>query len=104
MKFAACSLALVTTGLASLASADTTLRIGHFNIRELDHTELDNKDNPQAKAAAQIIQRHAPDILSINEMSYDTQGIHGSTHTGRNIQSFQENYLSVGQNAEKPIE
>ena len=67
MKFAAFSFAMVVTALAISASADTPLRIGHFNIRELDHAELDAKGNPQAKAAAQIIQKHAPDILSINE-------------------------------------
>lgn len=80
---------IVLSAAASLApcahgQAQTRIRIGHFNIRELDNKELEVSNNAQAQAAAQIIQRFAPDLLSINEMSYDIEGANGSTHTGEN--------------------
>lgn len=85
------------------ADGQTFVRVGHFNIRELDHTELDTTTNAQTRAAAEIIQRHAPDILSINEMSYDLNGVAGSTHTGVNVQLFEDNYLGVSQNEQPAI-
>ena len=81
----------------ALAQAQTRIRIGHFNIREPDNKELEVSNNAQAQAAAQIIQRFAPDLLSINEMSYDIEGANGSTHTGENNQLFEDHYLSVSQ-------
>lgn len=93
---------IVLSAAASLVpcahgQAQTRIRIGHFNIRELDNKELEVSNNAQAQAAAQIIQRFAPDLLSINEMSYDIEGANGSTHTGENNQLFEDHYLSVSQ-------
>ena len=47
------------------------LRFGQFNIRDLTMEKLLDPENPQALAAAKIIKRFAPDVLSIDEMEAD---------------------------------
>ena len=47
------------------------LRFGQFNIRDLTMEKLREPGNPQALAAAMIIKKVAPDILSIDEMEAD---------------------------------
>ena len=47
----------------------------------------------QAREVAELIQRIDPDVLLLNEFNYDSDGVAA--------QLFQENYLSVGQNASR---
>jgi Endonuclease/Exonuclease/phosphatase family len=51
---------------------------------------LAGRDDPQATAVAEIIQRVRPDVLLLNEVDYD--------RNGALVELFQKNYLAVGQN------
>ena len=51
---------------------------------------LAGRDDRQAAAVAEIIQRVRPDVLLLNEFDYDPNG--------KLVELFQENYLVVGQN------
>ncbi len=48
-----------------------TVRFGQFNIRDLTMEKLRDPEDRQARAAAKIIKKLAPDVLSINEMQSD---------------------------------
>ncbi|MEJ7781106.1 MAG: endonuclease/exonuclease/phosphatase family protein [Solirubrobacteraceae bacterium] len=58
--------------------------------------DLSDRDDAQAQAVAEIIQRTRPDVLLINEFDYDARQ--------RAAELFQDNYLSVGQNGADAIE
>ena len=58
--------------------------------------DLKTLDNEQARKIAEIIQRVRPDVLLINELDYDA--------AGTAAQLLQENYLSVSQNGQAPLE
>ncbi len=58
-------------------------------------TDLSNKNNTQARAIAEIIQRTQPDVLVLQEFDYDSQGIA--------LSLFQKNYLAISQNGALPI-
>jgi hypothetical protein len=57
---------------------------------------LSDRDDAQAQAVAEIIQRTRPDVLLINEFDYDARE--------RAAELFQDNYLSVGQGGADAIE
>lgn len=44
------------------------VRFGHFNIRDLTAEKLRDPANAQVRAAAEIIKKFRPEVLSINEM------------------------------------
>ena len=46
-------------------------RFAQFNIRELTTAKLLDEDDRQVRAAADIVARFAPDIVSINELQHD---------------------------------
>ena len=77
-------------------SAPATLRVATFNASLNRSAEgelvrdLAAPDNLQARTAAEIVQRAAPDILLVNEFDY----IPGSEA----VDLFRRNYLEVGQN------
>ncbi|MEJ7825465.1 MAG: endonuclease/exonuclease/phosphatase family protein [Solirubrobacteraceae bacterium] len=58
--------------------------------------DLSDRDDAQAQAVAEIIQRTRPDVLLINEFDYDARE--------RAAELFQDNYLSVGQGGADAIE
>ena len=58
-------------------------------------TRLTRKDNPQAAALAEIIQRVRPDVLLLNEVDYDAQELL--------VKRFLANYLAVGQNVSQSV-
>jgi hypothetical protein len=58
--------------------------------------ELSDRDDAQAQAVAEIIQRTRPDVLLVNEFDYDARE--------RAAELFQDNYLSVSQNGADAIE
>ncbi len=64
-----------------------TVRFGQFNIRDLTMEKLSDPEDPQALAAAKIIKKFAPDVLSINEMESHPEA----------PRAFIENFLKKGE-------
>lgn len=58
--------------------------------------DLAGRDDPQGRAAAEIIQRIRPDILLLNELDYDPGA--------EAIRLFQAEYLEVSQSGQPPVE
>lgn len=58
-------------------------------------TQLNSANFGHARTVAEIIQRTRPDVVLLNEFDTDL--------SGASYQSFQDNYLSVGQNGAEPI-
>ncbi|WP_040159866.1 endonuclease/exonuclease/phosphatase family protein [Nigerium massiliense] len=58
--------------------------------------DLSTRDNAQAAAVAEIIQRTNPDVLLVNEFDY--------VEGGKAAELFRSNYLEVGHNGAKPVE
>ncbi|MFC4358904.1 endonuclease/exonuclease/phosphatase family protein [Halobium salinum] len=74
------------------------MRYAAFNIIELETEQVQNPGDPQAEAAARIVQEVRPDILVVNEL---TNNFQQDKYTDRaNIDAFVQNYLSVPQRDE----
>jgi 3-phytase len=58
--------------------------------------DLEAGDDEQIKIIAEIIQRKRPDVLALQEFDFD--------EGGKNLQLFQENYLSKSFNGSEPID
>jgi hypothetical protein len=98
-------LALLLVLLVAPASAGKRLKPGvrfatfnaslnRFNEGDLIQ-DLSTPDNAQAQTVAEIIQIVRPEVLLINEFDYDDNGTAA--------QLFQDNYLSVSQGSNDPI-
>ena len=77
-----------------------TLRIATYNIEDVRTVDLLNPDHPRLKKAAATIQHLRPDILLINEMTYDQAGVPGfdeAVGEGHNGHRFVETFLAVSQ-------
>ncbi len=71
------------------------IRYAAFNVIELETEQVQSPGDPQAEAAARVVQEVQPDVLVVNELTNNTQE---DEHTNRtNIDAFVENYLSVPQ-------
>src|SRR5690606_38678019 len=57
--------------------------------------DLSTTDNPQARKAAEVLQRVQPDVVLINEFDYVLKN--------KAADLFRKNYLEVGQEGAKPI-
>lgn len=102
--------ALGIAGLAGPAAAtpdparqvDHDVRFATFNASLNRFSEgelvadLSTRDDEQAQAVAEIIQRARPDVLLINEFDYD--------EAHRAVDLFRDNYLEVGQGGAEPID
>lgn len=72
-----------------------TVRIAVYNVKELSRDKLDRVDaagrgeDPQLRAAAEVIQRLGADVLLLNEIDHDA--------AGENARLFAERYLAVPQ-------
>ena len=108
MKTPLFSLVFVTFFLTELLlpSADAqTVRFATFNTAFSDAFGVDAKGRlaeslgtesfHHAKVIAETIQRTRPDVILLNEFDTDLSGV--------SYKSFQDNYLSVGQNGADPI-
>ena len=73
--------------------ATFNVALNRFNAGDL-LTDLEAGDE-QAMALAQIIQRNQPDVILLNEFDFDVDGAALSV--------FQQDYLEVSQNGEKPV-
>ena len=95
MNFPAPTVVLLVTAITSAATAQS-VRFATFNVSLYDTAQgnlaerLADKNDPQAAAIAEIIQRVRPDVVLLNEFDYDPNG--------NAISNFQNNYLKVGQN------
>ncbi|WP_254545907.1 endonuclease/exonuclease/phosphatase family protein [Halomarina pelagica] len=89
---AGASLASVT-GAAS-ATPDP-VRFATYNIRDLTTEQVQTPGDPQAEAAARVIQEARPDVLALNEVVNNRQ--EGVRTDRTNARAFVENYLSVPQ-------
>lgn len=75
------------------------LRVATYNIEDIWTRDLLEADHPRLRAAAERIQEVRPDILLVNEMTYDQPGDPGyeAGEPGRNAQRFVDAYLSRAQ-------
>lgn len=85
----------------SFGHAGHSVRFATFNA-SLNRSEagqliadLSTRDNAQARAVAEIIQRSAPDVLLLNEFDYDQDAAA--------VRLFLKNYLFVSQNGARPV-
>lgn len=82
-------------GLASGRGRRTTTRFAAFNVIELETEQVQSPGDPQAAAAARVIQEVRPDVLVLNELTNNLQ--EGVATDRANVEAFVENYLTVPQ-------
>ena len=73
------------------------VRLMTYNIEDVRTADLTRTDHPRLRRAAARIQALAPDVLLVNEMTYDQPGAPGYTAgdpAGQNARRFVEHYLS----------
>ncbi|MEF8864975.1 MAG: endonuclease/exonuclease/phosphatase family protein [Salinibacter sp.] len=101
-------LALASVGLVlgcrpreeAVTDPATSVRAMTYNIEDVRTTDLRRADHPRLQRAAARIQHLAPDILLVNEMTYDQPGDPGyraGNPEGHNAQRFAHHYLSTAQ-------
>lgn len=71
-------------------AASEMLRIATYNIEDVRTGDLQNPGNPRLQKAAAVIQRLRPDILLVNEITFDEP-------FGQNGQRFADAFLNVSQ-------
>ncbi len=83
------------SGLASARDGPRAVRYAAFNVVDLKTEQVQTPGDPQAAAAARVVQEVRPDVLVINELTNNLQ--QGTATDRTNIDAFVENYLSVPQ-------
>ena len=76
------------------------MRVMTYNIEDVRTEDLRRSDHPRLQRAAARIQHLAPDVLLVNEMTYDQPGDPGyqdGDPEGHNAQRFVHHYLSTPQ-------
>jgi endonuclease/exonuclease/phosphatase family metal-dependent hydrolase len=75
------------------------VRVMTYNIEDVRTQDVKRDDHPRLQRAAARIQALAPDIVLINEITYDQSGAPGYQEgaEGQNARRFVENYLSEPQ-------
>ncbi|MFB6230179.1 MAG: endonuclease/exonuclease/phosphatase family protein [Salinibacter sp.] len=71
-----------------------------YNIEDVRTADLRRSDHPRLQRAAARIQHLAPDVLLVNEMTYDQPGApdyEAGAPEGQNAQRFVDHYLSTPQ-------
>ena len=101
------SVSLVLIGLFGLigcggspSESPEPIRVMTYNIEDIRTDDLRRTDHARMQRAAAIIQRLQPDILLIQEMTYDEPGAPGyrdGEPEGQNARRFAENYLAIPQ-------
>jgi len=79
------------------SAGEEALRLMTYNIEDVRTADLKRTDHPRLTRAAARIQALSPDVLLVNEITYDQPGAPGYEHgdpEGRNARRFVENYLS----------
>ena len=78
----------------------TPVRAMTYNIEDVRTADLRRADHPRLRRAAARIQHLAPDVLLVNEMTYDQPvdpGYRAGDPEGRNAHRFAHHYLSTPQ-------
>ena len=96
---------LAATGCADgakqvAAQEAVTLRVATYNIEDVRTADVLNPDQPRLKKVAALIQRVRPDILLVNEVTYDQPGapdVGAGEAAGLNGQRFADHFLAVAQ-------
>ncbi len=83
------------TAIAQVRFATFNASLNRASAGEL-LTDLSTPDDPQARKAAEVIQRTRPDVLLINEFDYVADNAAAD--------AFRTNYLAVGQQGAAPID
>ena len=76
------------------------VRVMTYNIEDVRTADLRRSDHPRLQRAAARIQHLAPDVLLVNEMTYDQPGSPGyrpGDPEGQNAQRFARHYLASPQ-------
>ena len=76
------------------------LRVATFNIEDLRTEEVSDPRSARARAAAAVIQQIRPDVVLVNELTYDQPGgpaWQEGAGEGQNGQRFADNFLAVSQ-------
>jgi len=84
----------------SFADGSYQLRIATINIEDLRTEDLLNRNHPRLKRAVALIQELRPDLILINEITYDQDGTPGYVSgepEGMNGQRFADGFLNVSQ-------
>ncbi|MFP4227314.1 MAG: endonuclease/exonuclease/phosphatase family protein [Salinivenus sp.] len=82
------------------AANDEPVRVMTYNIEDVRTADVRQSDHPRLQSAAARIQDLAPDVLLVNELTYDQPGAPGyreGASEGQNARRFVENYLSSPQ-------
>lgn len=82
-------------GVGSAKGKPSAPRYAAFNVVELETEQVQEPGDPQAEAAARIVQEVRPDVLVVNELTNNRQ--EGVATDRTNVDAFVENYLSVPQ-------
>jgi endonuclease/exonuclease/phosphatase family metal-dependent hydrolase len=93
-----------TTAPSTTAPATTpvSVRFATFNVSMFRDAQgrlaedLADPDQPQAKAAAAILQEVRPDVVLLNELDHDPDGLA--------VQRFHDGFLAVGQDGREPLD
>jgi len=94
---------LILQILAACGTGDeesTGVRVMTYNIEDVRTPDLQRTDHPRLRQAAAVVQHLAPDVLLVNEISYDQAGgpaYNDGVPEGQNGDRFVQNYLSVAQ-------
>lgn len=93
---------VLATGCASEpeSAAPVPVRVATYNIEDVRTLDVKNLDQPRLRAAAALIQHVRPDVLLVNEVTYDQPGDPGYAEgdtIGFNGQRFADTFLAVSQ-------
>ncbi len=91
---------LWTSGCSGSEEHHDPIRVMTFNIEDIRTSDLRRTDHARMQRAAAIIQHLQPDILLLQEITYDQPGDPGyedGDPEGQNARRFAENYLAEPQ-------
>ncbi|GMQ82331.1 MAG: endonuclease/exonuclease/phosphatase family protein [Rhodothermia bacterium] len=94
------SFTLVGCAVSEPETVSGIIRIMTFNVEDIRTDDLLRADHPRLQAAARIIQQLQPDILLINEIAYDQEGVPGyvsGSVPGQNGQRLAKNFFAVSE-------
>ncbi len=86
-------------GIVGGRSVPRSVTFATYNIEDLTTEQVQSRGDPQAAAAARVIQEVRPDVLALNELVNNRQAsvVKDVPATPTNARAFVENYLRVPQ-------